>query len=133
MRNDSLKHYGVLGMRWGIRKDKSSAFAFDSLRGDALKLKKAKANYKYKKRVAKEYNSMLDTVEENDDTSAFELSRRAQRLGNKSQKANQAVDSFTNSMRRAYKNVSINEISDAARLIGSDYVSLLSTKNLSSI
>ena len=133
MRNDSLKHYGVLGMRWGIRKDKSSAFASDSLRGDALKLKKAKANYKYKKRVAKEYNSMLDTVEENDDTSAFELSRRAQRLGNKSQKANQAVDSFTNSMRRAYKNVSINEISDAARLIGSDYVSLLSTKNLSSI
>ena len=76
---------------------------------------------------------MLDTAEESDDISAFELSRRAQRLGNKSQKANQAVDSFTNSMRRAYKNVSINEISDAARLIGSDYVSLLSTKNLSSI
>lgn len=131
-RTDSICHYGVLGMRWGIRKDKSSAFASDSLRGNTLKLKQAKANYAYKKRVAKEYSRMPDASED-DDSSAFKLSRRAQRLGNKAQKANQAVDSFTNSMHRAYKNVSINEISDAAKLIGSDYVSLLSTKNVSSI
>lgn len=46
-RDDELYHYGVLNMRWGIRKDRSAS---SSLR---KKYKKHKANVKRKKTLAK--------------------------------------------------------------------------------
>lgn len=48
MNNNELKHYGVLGMKWGVRKDRGGELEKSNLRKqlDAAKKKKKYAEYK---------------------------------------------------------------------------------------
>lgn len=69
--NDYLIHYGVLGMRWGIRK--ASQYEMDITRGKRAKNRKDyksglinKTTYKKnKKRYAKEYSDAMENVMQN--------------------------------------------------------------------
>lgn len=44
MNINELKHYGVLGMRWGIRRNKSKAFRKASKKANRLEEKRMKTD-----------------------------------------------------------------------------------------
>lgn len=71
MDQNSLKHYGVLGMKWGVRKNPQKAFAKAQKKMRRLDARQEK---KQKKAVNKQY-------------SFFTSKRRAQKLAFKADKA----------------------------------------------
>lgn len=56
MDNNELKHYGVLGMKWGVRKNPAKAYA-----KSVKEKEKRERNVRYRKGVLNEYNSIHNT------------------------------------------------------------------------
>lgn len=100
---NELYHYGVLGMRWGIRRgNASSTYARGvkklkkyNARAEKLKAKSDKLSYKYGKIYAKGKN----------DEKARELDAKARKLNYKSTKLMQKGKRLYKKMEREFANV----------------------------
>ena len=121
---NELRHYGVVGMRWGRRKNVSKAFGKASRKADNLTSKVNKADQKISKLTNKQskYESRGDS-EKASKTSA-KLEKATAKRNSKQEKA----DKWISSMSDTFKNAKMSEISYEDLIAGQNYVTMLRKK-----
>lgn len=126
MPDQELKHYGVKGMKWGVRKNPSKTYARASREAD-----KRKANVvKYQQKATKQRlktNKRLARVSLTDlgrDKERRMLKRLA-KAESKAYKAQKKSQRFEKSMRKTFANVKVSDISKEDLEVGRAYVYML--------
>lgn len=122
--NGELKHYGVVGMKWGVRKDPSKAYGRASRKLNRLKAREAKKTVKAVKKRAKadKLGARWAGWGWGDVTKASKAAYRAER---KQRKATIKAAKWEQHMSKAFKDVKISEISDKDLRVGSNYIYML--------
>ena len=121
---EEIKHYGVVGMRWGRRKNVSRAFGKASKKADRLTSKSNKADRKVAKLTSKQskYESRGDSDKANKTSAKLEKATAKRNL--KQEKA----DKWISSMSDTFKNAKMSEISYEDLIAGQNYVTMLRKK-----
>lgn len=118
--NDCLVHYGVLGMKWGVRKNPDRAYAKSSEKVSRLVSKSKKKYAKSENLRRKAYNrratpGLTGNLPRN-------RLRKARRLYRSSVKYAERANRFMNSMKRIFENTSYKNAMDNDFSEGSSYV-----------
>lgn len=121
---NELQHYGVVGMRWGRRKNVSRAFGKSSKKADRLTNKANKADRKVAKLTNKrsKYESLGDSDKVNKISAKLEKATAKRNL--KQEKA----DKWISSMSSTFKTAKMSEISYEDLIAGQNYVTMLRKK-----
>lgn len=121
---NELQHYGVVGMRWGRRKNVSRAFGKASKKADRLTNKTDKADRKVAKLTNKrsKYESLGDSDKVNKISAKLEKATAKRNL--KQEKA----DKWISSMSSTFKTAKMSEISYEDLIAGQNYVTMLRKK-----
>lgn len=130
-KDEYLAHYGVLGMKWGVRRDPERAYG--KAKSKALKLKNRSA--KLDSKLAKT-NKKLDKVTrkadryDSDDENPYldkkkRLEDRSENLASKSRTANEKKNKWANAMDRTFGKIDIDSLSEADIAAGKEYVNYI--------
>lgn len=121
---EEIKHYGVVGMRWGRRKNVSRAFGKASKKADRLTAKANKADRKVSRLTSRQskYESRGDSDKANKTSTKLEKATAKRNL--KQEKA----DKWISSMSDTFKNAKMSEISYEDLIAGQNYVTMLRKK-----
>ena len=113
-----LKHYGVVGMRWGRRKNASATFAKASKKANKLNLKSDRANRKVDKFTSKVVKYSGTDKEE-------KYANKLDKAKTTAQRKQAKADKWMNEMAKTFRKTKISEISYEDLSIGKDYVPML--------
>ena len=92
MMNDELYHYGILGMRWGVRRSKSRS----SNSGKRSEKSKQTIDPSYKKAHTKKKLKYMSDIELREVNKRLNLERNYKDLTRTKSKGKAAIDAFTN-------------------------------------
>lgn len=128
--DNELYHYGVKGMKWGIRKDPARAFEKATTYADKLKNRAAAAdlkssNYHAKtvKRMARPSFTDFGVAKER------RMQKKDARLEVKAKRANNKAAKFERDMRETFKDVHIKSIPKSTIDKGKAYVDMLDSSS----
>lgn len=123
--NGELFHYGVLGMKWGVRRDASRAYAKASNKADALRKKQTNLNVKAAKLQKKALEKEVHATNEKQYQKARKKQFKANKLNLKAAKKQKKYDKWIKRMENEFANVKVSDISAETRDAGKRYVYML--------
>lgn len=125
MEEKDLKHYGVLGMKWGVRRNSSKAFAKASGKANKLDKKAVKLNYKSAKLQKKALNKEHAATNEKQFQKARDIQFKANKLNLKSAKLQKKSAKWVKRMENNFSNVKVSDISQEHLDAGKKYAYML--------
>ena len=108
---DYLAHYGVLGMRWGVRHDPRRAFRKASKKADKLQTKAAKSHEKAAKAQNKARQSRYG-ITDTGRTIWENRQIRAGKLNRKADKATKKAEKWIKQMNSAFSEIPLDKLED---------------------
>lgn len=120
-----LEHYGVLGMKWGVRKDPSKAYRKASTKASKLKKKYIKRSSKAAVSQNVAMKKMSRATNERKYRKAIRYQTRAARRNLTAAKTQKRLYKWEQKMKETFKDVKLSDIKQEDLDYGREYVSYL--------
>lgn len=120
--NGELKHYGVLGMKWGVRKNPSRAYNKAARKKQRLDMKSVKLGLKAAKAQKKATKKLYKQRDQDDYQVAMTMQYKANKLDVKSAKLKKKATKWANHMDKTFAGYTIDRVPQDTILGGRRYV-----------
>lgn len=120
-----LMHYGVLGMKWGVRQNPSKQYGKSSTKLNKMKRKVASKGVKSAKLREKAYKQELKATNEKQYQKARKKKFKAAKIDKKLAKKNRKITKYQQKMGKAFSGVKMSDISEKDLKRGSEYLYML--------
>lgn len=118
MNEEELKHFGVVGMKWGVRKNPSKTYGKASKKANRLNKKSVKAFNRVNKANKKV---------ESDPSNQQYIDKAAKKQFAYERKQKKA-DKWISSMEKTFRKVNVSDITQKDMIVGKDYAYMLRAK-----